>query len=342
MAESVLPITQDLNSSPGREALGLDPQALDNVTAVPFRLRPGDDASCLNLNRAQNPRLLGVNPAALADRQAFTFAGAERGRSSAEGWNLLNLPSGRSSESDAGEDIVPAIGDAASIQWALGRKLGDTLSMTDESGRPFRLRLVGGLANSVLQGNLIIHEQEFVRRFPSLAGAQFFLLDVPTNRLPEVSAELSRGLKDLGLEVVPTVARLAQFNGVQNTYLNTFQLLGGLGLLIGSVGLGVVLLRNAFERRAELGLLRALGFRPAAVHRLLLWEHVGLLSVGLAIGVGTALVAVLPTALSPASEIPVRLLGTLLGGVFLLGLLSTLTATSLALRGRLLENLRIE
>ena len=45
--------------------------------------------------------------------------------------------------------------------------------------------------------------------------------------------------------------RLAQFNAVQNTYLNTFQVLGGLGLLLGSAGLGVVVLRNVLERRNE-------------------------------------------------------------------------------------------
>jgi len=44
---------------------------------------------------------------------------------------------------------------------------------------------------------------------------------------------------------------------VQNTYLNTFQVLGALGLLLGSAGLGVVVLRNVLERRAELAAMLA-------------------------------------------------------------------------------------
>ena len=36
-----------------------------------------------------------------------------------------------------------------------------------------------------------------------------------------------------GLELTPAAQRLAQFNAVQNTYLGTFQVLGGLGLLLG-------------------------------------------------------------------------------------------------------------
>ena len=58
-----------------------------------------------------------------------------------------------------------------------------------------------------------------------------------------------------------TTDRLAEFHRVENTYLSTFQALGGLGLLLGTVGLGAVLLRNALERRRELALLEAVGYR---------------------------------------------------------------------------------
>src|SRR4029434_7572296 len=108
-----------------------------------------------------------------------------------------------------------------------------------------------------------------------------FLIDVPSNMpLTNVSAALSRGLQDVGLEVTPATQRLAAFNAVQNTYLNTFQILGGLGLLLGSGGLGVVVLRNVFERRGELALMQAVGFPQPKLRRLVLTEHIWLLSVG--------------------------------------------------------------
>jgi putative ABC transport system permease protein len=342
IAESTLPVVQDLNTSAGREALNLDERTLSSVAAVPFRLRAGDDASCLNLNRAQNPRILGVTPAGLADRGAFSFAGTASGLRAEDGWKLLESPAVPYADGDGEGEVIPAIGDAASIQWALGKKLGDTLTLADETGRPFKIRLVAGLANSILQGNLVIHEREFIRRFPSVGGYQYFLIDAPINQISSVAAELSRGLKDVGLEATPTVVRLAQFNGVQNTYLNTFQMLGGLGLLLGSVGLGVVLLRNALERRAELGLFRALGFRRGMIYGLLFWEHLGLLTAGLGVGVGAALLAVVPVALSPTNDLPVLLLLVLVSGVFVVGLISTLLSSGVALRGRLLDNLRAE
>jgi hypothetical protein len=72
VGESTLPIYEDLNGEVGRKKYGLD--GFDETfTVVPFRVSDGEDASCLNLNRAQRPRLMGVDPTPLADRRAFTF-----------------------------------------------------------------------------------------------------------------------------------------------------------------------------------------------------------------------------------------------------------------------------
>jgi ABC-type antimicrobial peptide transport system permease subunit len=214
--------------------------------------------------------------------------------------------------------------------------------MTDELGRPFKLRIVGAVKNSILQGNLLIDEAEFVKRFPGENGYRMFLIDAPTDKVADVSAALSRGLSDLGLELTPAVERMNAFNAVQNTYLSTFQVLGGLGLLLGSAGLGVVVLRNVLERRGELGLMIAIGFRRRELQRMVLAEHALLLALGLGLGLLTALIAVLPAVLSPGGEIPWRSLPLTLGGVLINGLLWTWVATRVALRGELLSALRNE
>ena len=218
--------------------------------------------------------------------------------------------------------------------------MGGTLDFTDERGQPFKVRIVGAVANSILQGNLLIAEADFVRLFPSESGYRGFLVDAPPEAVAPVSATLSRALQDVGLELTPTTRRLAQFNAVQNTYLNTFQLLGGLGLLLGSVGLGVVVLRNVQERRGELGLMLALGFEASALRRLVLTEHVALLLLGLGVGLVAALVAVLPSLGAPGSDFPWRSLSVTLGLVLANGLIWTVWATSRSLRGRLVDSLR--
>jgi putative ABC transport system permease protein len=124
-----------------------------------------------------------------------------------------------------------------------------------------------------------------------------------------VANSLSRALNDAGLELTPATRRLNQFNAVQNTYLGTFQILGGLGLILGSVGLGIVVLRNVFERRGELALLLAVGYRARALKKLVLLEHSALLVAGLSLGILAAFIAVLPNLLSPAAEVPYASLG---------------------------------
>ncbi len=357
IGETTMPIVHDLNGKSGLDFFALNENDLAGVSFVPFRVHEGDEASCLNLNRAQKPRLLGVKPEMLDGR--FTFAkgagwnplintGLQPGESASEnsGNRLSGFP--KSSESSTGlksgvnEIEIPAIGDANSIQWALHKKIGDAIDYADERGNVFKLRLVGAVANSILQGSLIIDEAEFIKRFPSESGYKMFLIDSPTSRVAEVSAILSRAMEDVGLELAPAARRLNEFNAVQNTYLGTFQILGGLGLLLGSAGLGIVVLRNVLERRGELGLLVAVGFRKRALQWMLLSEHSALLGLGLGIGLIAAVVAILPSLISPSAEIPFVSVGITLGAVLLNGALWTWVATKFALRGNLLAALRNE
>jgi ABC-type antimicrobial peptide transport system permease subunit len=135
---------------------------------------------------------------------------------------------------------------------------------------------------------------------------------------------------------------LDAFNAVQNTYLGTFQVLGGLGLLLGSAGLGVVVLRNVMERRGELGLLTAVGFRRRRLQQLLLGEHGVLLGLGVLIGLAAAAIAVLPNLITPGRQLPAESLALTLAAIVVNGLLWTWLAARYALRGNLLAALRNE
>jgi ABC-type antimicrobial peptide transport system permease subunit len=334
IGESSIPVVHNLNAQAGRDFYGLNAKEMEQVSFVPFRVLEGDDASCLNLNLAQRPRLLGVNPELLARRQAFTFSKLLHGVDKKNPWLALDAV--------PGADVVPAIGDAASIQYAMKKKVGDTIDYTDSNGRSFKVKIVGAVANSILQGNLIISERQFVSRFPTESGYRMFLIDAPSNSADGLAGTLSKAMQDAGLEVTRTTERLAAFNAVQNTYLGTFQLLGGLGLLLGSFGLGIVLLRNVFERRSELALLLAVGFRKSTLRWLILSEHAALLAMGLFIGVLAAMIAVLPALITPGHRLPFLTLGLTLSAVLLCALGWTVVAASLSLHAPLLPALRNE
>ena len=323
-AQSDVPVLYDLNTEKGREEMAVDGNKIPSGSIVQMRLREGDDASCLNLNQTHEPRLLGVNPKRLADKKAFSFT-------KGEGWEILNEKS---------EETVPALVDMNTGMWALKKKVGDIIEYPSETGDTFKIRIAGYLANSMLQGDLIISEKQFVKHFPSASGYRVFLIDSTDPKSTE--EELSFALEDYGIELIEAKRRLQEFSMVQNTYLDIFQVLGGLALLLGSIGLGVVLLRNVLERRGELALLQAVGFRKGSLQWLVLAEHGGILVLGLIGGVTSALLAVWPSLTAPGQGLPVDLLKWTVGGILASGLFWTWLATVIALRGKLLSSLRSE
>ena len=106
-----------------------------------------------NLNRAQAPRLLGVDPEALRSRKAFTFVRPPHGGTPEELWMQLAC--------DYDDDTVLCVGDEPTAVWGLDKGLGDELPYADERGRQFKLRLAAVLGGSILQGSLLISEKAF-------------------------------------------------------------------------------------------------------------------------------------------------------------------------------------
>jgi ABC-type lipoprotein release transport system permease subunit len=334
VAETDIPLYQDLEQESGRAELGFQPGAADtlrDVTIMPFRLLPGDDASCLNLYRPGRPRILGAPPQQVR-RGGFRFL--RLAEPADDPWTLLDR--------EIAPGVVPAFGDANSVQWILHLGLGQDLILRDDHGREVTLRLVGLFGSSLLQSEIVIAEQFFVRHFPSRSGYSYFLIDAPAERAAAVRQELESTLRPFGFDATGVGDKLAAYHVVQNTYLSTFQTLGGLGLLLGTLGLGVVLVRNIIERRGELATLRAFGFRRSRLAALVLAENAFVLLLGVALGGGSALVAVAPHLLQVGARFPWLSLAATIGAVVPFGMLASLAAVRLTLQAPLLPALKAE
>ena len=339
IATSELPLVHNPNEAAGREALIVQSPEFDHARFTRFRLRPGDDASCLNLYRPTNPTIVAPESGFIEQaRFAFASSLAQTDAERANPWLLLNKP--------AANGAVPIIADATSLQYVLHLKVGDTFSMDIGAAQPLQLQFVASLSDSVLQGELVMSEEQFIRHFPSQQGYRFFLIDAPGVSSRAAAAQLAGALeKDLdtfGFDAVAAAERLEAFHRVENTYLSTFQSLGGLGLLLGTVGLAAVMFRNVLERRRELALLRAVGYNAWRVTQMILAEALLLLGAGLGAGVLSAVLAVAPAWLGRSGARPGGTLLVLLGGVVVAGVLSSTIAARAALRSNLLEALRAE
>jgi putative ABC transport system permease protein len=338
VATSALPVLTDPATPVGRDELGIgaaEAPALADARLVSFRERPGDEASCLNLYAPRDPMILGA-PRRFVEAGRFSFAGS---LASAEGdlsnpWLLL--------ETSLGDGVVPAIADANSLEYSLHLAVGEEIVVRDGAGAPVRLRIVAALHDSILQGPLIVSEANFLRMFPGLEGYRFFLIDVPSDRAASVVGPLTERLADAGMRVESARGRLEGFHRVENTYLSTFQALGALGLVLGTLGLLAVLLRNVLERRAELALLRAVGYRERALAAMVVGEHVLLLVAGLACGTVSALVAIAPALAARGGVVPASAIGLLLVAVTAAGVVSSLLGGMAVLRTPLVAALRSE
>ncbi len=224
----------------------------------------------------------------------------------------------------------------------LYRGVGETYEVTGADGRPLRLEVVGLLRNSIFQGDLVLSEKQFLAHFPRISGYRFFLIDTPPADAAQVAETLDDTLENYGFAARTTAARLAELMAVQNTYLSTFQALGGLGLVLGTLGLAAVELRSVLERRGELALMQAVGFRRRRLAAMVLCEHALLLITGLALGGLAALVAVWPHLAGGAATVPWLPTAAMLGVVLAVGLAAGFFAVRAVLVAQLLPALRSE
>ena len=156
--ESASPIYDDLNGKDARELFDLNETLFTHSDVVPLRVREGDDASCLNLNKALRPRIYGVKPSEFSGR--FEFAEGN--------WTSLNKT--------LAKNVVPALVDQNTMMWALKMGLGDRIQFTDGDGNPFEVELVGAFKGSMLQGALFIKEEDFLNKFKQQGGYRSFMV----------------------------------------------------------------------------------------------------------------------------------------------------------------------
>jgi predicted lysophospholipase L1 biosynthesis ABC-type transport system permease subunit len=205
-----------------------------------------------------------------------------------------------------------------------------------------RVKVVGTLGGSILQGALLVDESSFVRAFPDAGGYRMLLMDVAPDKIDPVRSSWSRALQDRGLELRPAAERLAELEAVSNTYLAIFQVLGGLGVLLGAVGVGVVASRNAVERRAELALLEVGGWLKSQVLGLMLRELAMLTVAGLVIGGICAWLVTVPGQWIRGADVSYAPLLAALAVLGAVSLFAVRVALGLSLRGSPGEILRRE
>lgn len=349
VAQSSQPIHYDLNNLEGQKlALGSENQLREGTEISALRLKPGEDASCNNLYQSSQPRILGVNPQFIqefdkgeAGRFAWSASLASTELEKQNPWRLLDSPQ---PHAGTAEDPIPVVIDKNTANYSLKIYILNTVKQIDyDSGESIYIRVVGFLENTLLQGSLIISEQDFEKAFPTIGGYQYFLIReqaTPANGSESDIALLEERLSDQGFDARRADVLLANFMSVQNTYISTFQTLGALGLLLGTFGLAAVQIRSVLERKKELGLMRAIGFQRNTLAKMVVLENAWLLIIGLGIGIFSALFTTIPHWLVGTASAPWLELSLMFSAIITVGLLVGFYASRIISKTPLLESLR--
>ncbi len=322
VATTEQPIFEDLNNTDVQEKLfGVELEKSSLV--LPMRLKSGQDASCNNPYQSTQPRVLGMSKKFVEyfdqdDVQKFSWASkaAKSDLEKQNPWRLLESTDG---------DTIPVVIDKNTAWYSLKvYTVGSQFDVDFDSGESAKFKVVGFLNNSILQGSLMISEKHFVKLFPQASGYRYFLMNLDdANDARDSDLDLfKQQLSDTGLDLKSSEKLLAGFLSVQNTYLSTFQLLGALGLLLGTFGLAAVQTRSVLERKQELALMRAMGFDRDRLGTFVLIETCLLLLGGLLIGMIAAAFVTLPHWLLTRLSFPwLELLG-MFAAILLVGLIT--------------------
>ncbi|MEZ6096551.1 MAG: FtsX-like permease family protein [Pirellulaceae bacterium] len=344
IAETSLPIVSDLGSEVGRKELGVTGISA-GTRFYSLRYKPGQDASCNNLYQSTQPQVMGVPDTWIErfDTKADTgmlWAGslADNAEDKSNPWRLLHT---ELKGSESVDHLIPVVIDKNTAMYRLKiYAVGTVLHVDYDSGESLDFKVVGFLENSIFQGSLLIGEREFKRAFPDLSGYQRFLIVPDEQQGDDLVARLEDALGDFGMDVQSTDSILRQYASVQNTYLSAFQSLGGLGLLLGTLGLAAVQMRSIVERRKELALMQAIGFRRGRLLTLLFREQIVLLLGGVGVGVIAALATTVPHWFSGSASMPWTMLLGMLGLVVAVGVLAALASARSVMRLPLASTLR--
>jgi putative ABC transport system permease protein len=167
------------------------------------------------------------------------------------------------------------------------------VTVTDPlSGSVLHLTVIGVLNDSVpYEMSGITVSQTALQPFGSRALPTFHHLAVrPGADAEKVADAVEASLLSLGVEANTYAELLDDAVGANMLFIRLVQGFMGLGLIVGVAALGVISARAVVERRQQLGMLRAIGFQPETIRRVLLAEASMVTVSAIVIGCATGLI----------------------------------------------------
>jgi len=163
-----------------------------------------------------------------------------------------------------------------------GDQLGDTVTLITESG-PVEKKIIGFMDQSVING-LFMSKRTTENEFNITSNTLFFLDTKDGVDADEVGQELKKEFVENGFQPIVIGTIIKQSLNAQFMFFDLFSGYMGLGLIVGIAGLGIISLRAVHERRLEIGMMRAIGFKRRMISYAFLIENSFITLTGIILG----------------------------------------------------------
>ena len=193
-------------------------------------------------------------------------------------------------------------GNSSNVVWASGQGIGfgpSTSSQTPTPGDRLQLyyapdlktivsvnvTVVGVMSSFLFSGGIVGTSQMLWNSF-HVGSGQFALVKIASGTDATATANImKRDFADLGMGTIVIAAIVAQILQIEQSFLGVFEAFLALGLVVGIAGLGIISIRSVVERRKEIGVLRAIGFRKRMVLAAFLLENSYVALLGIMMGI---------------------------------------------------------
>jgi putative ABC transport system permease protein len=167
-----------------------------------------------------------------------------------------------------------------------------TLAIRDPaSKRTARVTLIGIInygASATFYG-MYLSEETFKDVYGPPDFSRFYVQLQPGTNSGRTAKDIEAALVTKGAQADSLKDLLEEQQATFNSFFYLIQGFMGLGLLVGIAAVGVIAFRSVVERRQEIGMLRAIGFQRGSVALGLLLETSFIAILGIASGIGLAL-----------------------------------------------------
>ncbi|UCE37486.1 MAG: FtsX-like permease family protein [Thermoplasmata archaeon] len=251
----------------------------------------GNDFVVPGTMKVEQYQLLGASDAFLSNNGFTLIERDDRYETDGDAWEALSENSSYCIIDGTKLGYMEGDVDPSETIDIVGAFVGGTITITDMGGsNRTRVLTVIGIMDQMFFFQGILVQKDVVRN--EYGGVDSLVLielgegeDTDT-----VAKAFEKHYLELGLQTSDLAGIINSFISLFNNMLYLMEGFLGIGLLVGIAGIGIISYRNVIERRQQIGMLRAIGFKRRMIAKSFLIETsfitiLGIL-IGIALGIG--------------------------------------------------------